>query len=98
MQEYCSPMDGNTKLLSDQEELLENAGRYMKLVGKLNYLTVSRSDTVSVMSQFLPVPRTTHWQAVMRILRYLKKARGKGLLYSVHGHTRVTYFSYADWE
>jgi len=35
---------------------------------------------------------------VMRILRYLKKALGRGLLYSYHGHTRVVRFSDADWK
>jgi len=46
----------NTKLLPDKEELLENAGRYRRLVEKLNYLTVTRPDItsgVSVLSQFL---------------------------------------------
>ena len=37
-----SPMDVNTNMLSDQGELLENAGRYMRLVKKLNYMTVIR--------------------------------------------------------
>ena len=31
-----SPMDVNTKLLPDQRELLEDAGRYRRLVGKLD--------------------------------------------------------------
>jgi len=42
-----------------------------------------------VRSQFLSTPRSTHLQVVMRILRYLKKALGRGLLYSDHRHTRV---------
>jgi len=37
-----SPLDVNTNMLSDQGELLENAGRYMRLVKKLNYMTVIR--------------------------------------------------------
>ena len=42
-----SPMDVNTKLLPDQEELLEDAKRYKRLVGKLNYLTVMRPSSTS---------------------------------------------------
>jgi len=34
----------------------------------------------SVVSQFLSVPRTTHFEAVMKILRYLKKGPGGELL------------------
>ena len=33
----------------------------------------------------------------MRILRYLKKALGRELLYSDYGHTRVACFLNADW-
>jgi len=43
-----SPMDVNTKLLPDQRELLEDAGRYRRLVEKLNYLTVIRPDITFV--------------------------------------------------
>jgi len=95
-----SPMDVNTKLLPDQGELLEDDGRYRK-VEKLNYLTVIRSDitfTVSIVSQFLSAPRTTHLEAVIRVLRYLNKAPGRGFFYSDHGHIRVTGFSDTDWE
>ena len=56
-----SPMNMNTQLLPD--ELLEDVGRYKRLVEKLNYLTVTRPDitfAVSAMSQFLSAPRTTH--------------------------------------
>jgi len=49
-------MDPNSKLLLDQTELLDNPGRYMRFVGKLNYLRMTRADiayTVSVASYFL---------------------------------------------
>ena len=42
-------------------------------------------------------PRTSHWAAVIKILRYLKKAPGRGLIYQDHGHRRVEAFSDADW-
>jgi len=66
------------------------------LVRKLNYLTVAKSDitlAVSIVNQFLLALRTTHLEAVMRILRYLKKAPGKEILYSDYEHTRVAGFS-----
>jgi len=81
----CRPidfsMDPNSKLLLDQGELLHNSGRYRTLVDKLNNLTVTRPDiayTVSVVSQFLSAPRTSHWDAVIRVLGYWKRALGKG--------------------
>jgi len=48
-------------------------------------------------SQFFSAPRTSHRDAVVQILGYLKKASGKGFLYSDCGHTRVDGFSDVDW-
>ncbi|XP_071921533.1 uncharacterized mitochondrial protein AtMg00810-like [Coffea arabica] len=95
-----TPMDPNVKLAGDLGALLDDPKQYRRLVGKLNYLTVTRPDisfAVSVVSQFLDTPRTSHWDAVIRILRYLKSAPGKGLLYQNHGHTDIEGYSDADW-
>ena len=51
-----NPMDLNVKLVPGQEELLRNSRRYLRLIGKLNYLTITRLDIsfhVSIVSQFL---------------------------------------------
>ena len=74
-----SLMDVNTKLLLDKRELLENVGRYMKLVGRLNYLTATRPDitfAVSVVSPFFVTTEDYHLGAVIRILSCLRKAPG----------------------
>ena len=39
-----TPMDPNVKLYEDHGELLSNPKRYCHLVGKLNYLTITRLD------------------------------------------------------
>ena len=52
----ATPMDPNVKLVPGQGELLRDLGRYRKLAGKLNYLTITRPDIsfpMSVVSQFL---------------------------------------------
>ena len=62
------------------------------MVGKLNYLTITRPDisfAVSVLSQFMKDHRLPHWEAVIRIVRYLKAHLGRGLLYKASGHLRV---------
>jgi hypothetical protein len=49
--------------MPDDGELLKDPERYHGLVGKLNYLTVTRPDIsypVSVVSQFMSAPHTTH--------------------------------------
>ena len=78
-----TPMDPNIKLLPDQGEPYPDQGRYRRLVGKLNYLTITRPDisfAVSVVSQFLNSPCNSHWDALIRILRYIKSSPGKGLV------------------
>ena len=95
-----NPMDPNVKLLPNQGEPLSDPERYRRLVGKLSYLTVTRSDisfAVSVVSQFLSSPCKEHWDAVTRIVRYIRGAPGKSLLYEDKGHTQVVGYSDADW-
>jgi len=94
-----SLMDMNMKLLRGQGELLKDVRRYMRLAGKLNYLMMIKLDitfTHNIVSQFLSALKNTHLEAIMRVLRYLKKALWRGLLYSDYGHTRVTGFSDTD--
>ncbi|RVW55142.1 Retrovirus-related Pol polyprotein from transposon TNT 1-94 [Vitis vinifera] len=87
-----TPMDPNVKLVPGQGEPLGDPGRYRRLVGKLNYLTITRPDIsfpVSVVSQFLQSPCDSHWDAVIRILRYIKSTPGQGVLYENRGHTQL---------
>ncbi|XP_070032065.1 secreted RxLR effector protein 161-like [Nicotiana tomentosiformis] len=94
------PMDPNTKLLPGQGEPLSDLARYRRLVGKLNYLTVTRpgiSFPVSVVSQLMDYPCDSHWDAVVRILRYIKLALGKRLLFEDRGHEQIVGYSNADW-
>ncbi|RVW76712.1 Retrovirus-related Pol polyprotein from transposon RE2 [Vitis vinifera] len=95
-----TPMDPNVKLVPRQGEPLGDPGRYRRLVGKLNYLTITRPDIsfpVSVVSQFLQSPCDSHWDAVIRILRYIKSTPGQGVLYENRGHTQVVGYTDADW-
>ena len=95
-----TPMDSNVKFEAEQGELCSAPGRYRRLVGKLIYLTVTRPDiafAVGVVSQFMHAPRQPHWEAVCRILRYLKNAPGKGLMYRPSDSLDMKGFSDADW-
>ena len=56
-------------------ETFEDPKRYKRLVGKLNYLTVTRPNiahSVSVVSQYMSSPTVDHWAVVEQILCYLK--------------------------
>ena len=100
------PTNPNLKLLPDKGELLEDQESYKRLIGKLNYLTMTRSDIayqISVVSQFRLTPRMSHLDVVVKILQSLKSVPGRGLMYSDCGYNHdcdrnhVAGFSDADW-
>ena len=96
----CSSPMAPSVHLTREGELFEDPERYRRLVGKLNYLTVTRPDivhSVSVVSLYMSSPTVDNWAAVEHILCYLKGVLGRGILYSTHGHNRVECFTDADW-
>ena len=95
-----TPMNPNVKLVPGQGEPLRDLGRYRRLVGKLNYLTITWPDIsfpVSVVSQYLQSPCDNHWDVVIRILRYIKGTPGHGMLYEDRGHTQIVGYKDAYW-
>ncbi|CAH9073771.1 unnamed protein product [Cuscuta epithymum] len=94
-----TPMVPNVQLT--QEGIpFEEPERYRRLVGKLNYLAVTRPDiaySVSVVSQYMSSPIIDHWAAVEHILCYLKGAPGRGIVYQNHDHLRIECFADVDW-
>ncbi|XP_028059561.1 uncharacterized protein LOC114263251 [Camellia sinensis] len=95
-----TPLELGQKLSEDQGGNPVDRRRYQRLVGKLIYLSHSRLDiatAVSMVSQFMHAPKSSHLEAVMRILRYSKVSPAKGLYFSKHGHLSVEAFTDADW-
>ena len=93
-------MDSTVKLDIDSGDPFLDVHRYRRLVGKLIYLTVTRPDityAVGLVNQFMHAPRAPHFEAMCRILRYLKGAPGRGLLYRSSSTLSITGFSDADW-
>ncbi|BBH02745.1 transposable element gene [Prunus dulcis] len=65
----------------------------------LQYLTITRPDlsyAVNQVCQFMHSPTTLHWQAVKRILRYLKATYDHGLRYKP-GKLELNAYSDADY-
>lgn len=73
---------------------------YRSLVGALQYLTISRPDlsyAVNQVSQFLHAPTQDHFQAVKRIMRYVKGTLSYGLSFSHATAPTILGYSDADW-
>ncbi|XP_058202852.1 uncharacterized protein LOC131317311 [Rhododendron vialii] len=54
------------------------------------------SEDVDVVSKFMTHPRVPHMKVVVRILKYLKNALGRGLLYKSSGHLCIEGYTDAD--
>jgi histone deacetylase 1/2 len=102
----CKPV--NTPLSTSEKLSLyegtplgaQDTTRYRSIVGALQYLTLTRPDisfAVNKVCQFLHAPTTVHWEAVKRILRYIKQCTGLGLKIHRSAFTLVSAFSDADW-
>ena len=89
----------NAHLTPSGGKPLSNPPLYRRLVSSLVYLTVTRPDisyAVHQVSQYLSAPRSTHYAAVLRILRYLKGTLFHGLFYSAQSPLVLRAFSDAD--
>ena len=93
-----TPMTPNVQITKERD-LFEDPKSYKRLVGKLNYLTVTHPDStysISVLSQYMSSSIVSHWAAVEHILCYLKEVSRCGILYK-YRHTRIKCFSDANW-
>jgi len=107
----ATPIDVNIKLTSKQydeqirdkknsEDQLVDPTSYQKLIGKLLYLNMTRPDisfSTQTLSQFLQQPKKSHMDAALRVVRYLKKQPGQGLLLTSSSNELVTACCDADW-
>ncbi|CAH9081001.1 unnamed protein product, partial [Cuscuta epithymum] len=94
------PMPQNHGLQSDAGPFFSDPERYRRLVGKLIYLTLTRPDinySVHILSQFMQEPRQAHWDAVIRVLRYLKGHPGQGIVYRRDSPLEILGYCDSDW-
>ncbi|KAI5352788.1 hypothetical protein L3X38_005680 [Prunus dulcis] len=98
----CStPIHSKTQLSSLDGEPLSDPTEYRRLVGSLQYLTLTRPDisfAVQHVAQFMSIPRTSHLATAKRILPYLKGTLQLGLVFrSSSSPLALHAYSDADW-
>ncbi|GKD52418.1 ribonuclease H-like domain-containing protein, partial [Tanacetum coccineum] len=85
---------------TDNDKFLKNITSYQKIVGKLIYLYNTRPEIayfVHCLSQHMHSPFQSHFEAVLKVLRYLKYAPGAGIVYSKSRISSISASSNSDW-
>ena len=80
--------------------MLDDFGKYQRLIGRLLYLTMTRPDiafVVQVLSQFMHSPKTSHMEAVIRVVKYIKGTAGLGLFMPSSKSSELTAYCDSDW-
>ncbi|XP_057526256.1 uncharacterized mitochondrial protein AtMg00810-like [Amaranthus tricolor] len=94
------PIEQNHKVGLAKGEFLADPESYRRLVGRLIYLAVTRPDlaySVHILSQFMQAPRVEHWEAALRVVRYLKGTAGRGILLSADYDLTLEGWCDSDW-
>ena len=94
-----TPIEMNHRLGIFRDQVPTDMTCYQRLVRRLIYLSHTRTDiayAVSIVSQFIHAPSEEHMNAVYRILRYLKGASDKGLLFSKNDGSNIEGYTDAD--
>ncbi|XP_019181984.1 PREDICTED: uncharacterized protein LOC109177137 [Ipomoea nil] len=89
-----------TKAVTLSDELFDNPTQYRRVVGALQYLTITRPDlsyAVNRLCQFMHAPTVDHWSLVKRVLRYIKGTIHYGLRLTPSSSTTIHAFSDSDW-
>ncbi|GJX71443.1 zinc finger, CCHC-type containing protein [Tanacetum coccineum] len=81
----CTLMDTSEKLVPNNGQAVSQL-KYSNVIGCLVYaITCTRPDiafVVGKLSRYTSNPSTRHWQAIQRVLKYLKKTKDYSLIYT----------------
>ncbi len=95
-----SPMASSTSLSAYEGESFPDHTLYHNTVGALQYLSLTRpciAFAINKISQFMHKPALLHWQAVKRLLCYLKHTIQFGLQLFRSSCTDIQAYCDADW-
>ena len=81
------PLEQNHRLPMAKEKALPKPERYRRLVERLIYLYVMRLELsyyIHMLAQFIQRLEQEHWDAALRVVRYLKANPCQGILLIAH--------------
>jgi len=98
----ATPLEAGAKLtkeVTEEEKKQMHNVPYREAVGSLVYLMMTRPDicqAVGAVSQYVSSPGLKHWEAVKRIMRYLKKTADAALIIG-GDDLQLSAYSDSDW-
>ncbi|GKA12808.1 ribonuclease H-like domain-containing protein [Tanacetum coccineum] len=95
-----TPVDTESKLGPDGDPVIDST-LYCSLAGALQYITLTRADLSYVVQQvclYMHDPREPHFNALKRILRYVRGTVDYGLQLHVSSTTQLTAYTDVDWS
>lgn len=93
-----TPMVTNLDLHSE-EEPIEQAKEYRRVIRSLQYLTLMRPDiqySVNKLSQYMSSPKPLHWTTLKKILRYLSGTQEWGITLNKVSNFTISGYCDAD--
>ncbi|XP_013729639.1 uncharacterized mitochondrial protein AtMg00810-like [Brassica napus] len=95
------PLEQYHQLATDNGPVMTDPKKYRRLVGRLVYLSITRPElcyTIHLLSQFMQKPREAHWNAALRVVRFLKGCPGQGILLRANSDLQRSVYVDADWS
>ena len=95
------PVEQNHHLAADKGPLFSDPKKYRRLVGRLVYLSITRPElcyAIHLLSQFMKAPHVVHWEAALRVVRFLKGCPGQGILLRSDSNLELSVYVDADWS
>ncbi|XP_071723317.1 uncharacterized mitochondrial protein AtMg00810-like [Rutidosis leptorrhynchoides] len=96
--DFIAKQSGGVDTVKDP--LMKDPTKYKRLVGRLLYLTITRPDicfAINHVSQFMKQPKKSHYQAAIRIVRYIKSNPGEGLFMIRNNELEMKAYCDSDW-
>ncbi|CAA7057774.1 unnamed protein product [Microthlaspi erraticum] len=97
----ATPLEQNHQLPTVDSPLLDDPKKYCRLLGRLIYLLNTRPElfySVHLRSQFMQAPTLAHWEAALRVVRYLKGSPGQGIFLHSDPDLTLTVYCDADYD
>lgn len=95
----ATPMISGSVISAFHGEKFQDVKLYRSTVGALQYVTLTRPEiaySINKVCQFMHSPTILHWQAVKRILRYLKGTLDHGLVFQKPNELLLQGYADAD--